>query len=210
MLDRSKPVVQKKNKNWLVLLTQIYTVVGLAIAGIAYAIEPTRFIFSVDTSFTVLSILYLGLTIWSFVSWYLVTNRLFDPYVLFLLAANVFNGGQIILEIFGLNEDGFLHNAFSVADALQIVYVVTLAIATMHLGALMAVVLNRQKTAAEKFREFLGRTSELTSGSRWVEDREPSSALALYAAPPAPENFFKSSIVPLSTILTIGRVFLFR
>jgi oligosaccharide repeat unit polymerase len=210
MLERSKLVVQKKSKNWLVLLTQVYVVLGLTIAGIVYAIDPTRFIFSIDTSFVVLSNIYLGLTIWSFGSWYLVTSRLFDPYILFLLAANIFNGGQIVLEIFGLNENGFLNNTFSVADALQVVYIVTLAIATMHLGALMAVVINRQKTAAEKFREFLGRTGDLTGGSRWGEDGEPSSVSALYFASPAPSNLFiKSSIVPLSTILTVGRVFLF-
>ncbi len=211
MIDQSKMVVQKRGRNWLVLLTQAYVLIGLAIFGIVYAINPSGFMFSAETAFQVMCHLYLGLTLWSFVSWYLITNRLFDPYILFFFAANIFNGGQIGLEVFNLNENGFLGNTFSTAEALQVVYVVTLAIATMHFGALLAVVLDRHKTGAEKFRDFLDRTSELSADYRFGGEPTPSSALMQYSAPPttaAPANFFRSSIVPLSNILAVGRVFL--
>ena len=213
MFDKSKIVVQKRGGNWLILSIQAYILIGLAIFGIVYAINPAGFMFSAETAFQVMCSLYLGVTIWSFVSWYLIVNRLFDPYILFLLSANIFNGGQIVLEVFNLNENGFLNNVFSVAEALQVVYIVTLAIAAMHFGAILAVVLDRQKTSGEKFRDFLDRTTESSEYYRFRGDPTLSSTTTLSPMLPAPivapANFFKSSIVPLSTILSVGRVFLY-
>jgi oligosaccharide repeat unit polymerase len=167
MVNKSKLVAQKKDSNWLALIIQAYVVMGLMIVGLVYTIiSPSGFVLSPEISLQILCILFLGLTIWFFVSWYLITNRLFDPYVLFLLAAVIFNGGQIILEVFGLNEKGFLGDAFAVPEALQVVYVVTLTLATMHCGAMLGIVLDRQKSRSEKFLDFLDRTAEISSYSR--------------------------------------------
>jgi glycosyltransferase involved in cell wall biosynthesis len=46
----------------------------------------------------------LGLTIWVFWSWYILTKSLFSPYILFFISALLFNGGQAILEIFNLTS----------------------------------------------------------------------------------------------------------
>ncbi len=211
IVDSSKVVMQKRGRSWLALLTQVYILIGLAVFGIVYAINPSGFMFSAETAFHVMCSLYLGLLIWFFVSWYIVTKRLFDPYVLFLFAANIFNGGQIVLEVFGLNQNGFLNNVFSFPEALQVVYIVTLSIATMHLGALICVVFDRRKTEAEKFRDFLSRTTDPVAYARLVGEPDTSSAMVLHSAPArqAPGAFFRSSIVPLKTILTVGRIFLF-
>jgi oligosaccharide repeat unit polymerase len=209
LVNKSARILQPKSKNWLVLMIQVYVLVGLIISGIVYAIDPSGFVLSAEVSLQLLSWIFLGLVIWSFVSWKLITKRLFDPYVLFLLAAIIFNGGQIILEIFGLNENGLFNNAFAVTNSLQIVYIVTLSIVTMHFGAILGVLLDRHKTGQEKFVEFLERTS-LTSPYRksTIGDFASSSALSTFS--PSVSQFsldtFKSSIVPLSTIFAVGRV----
>ncbi len=167
MVKNSKIVAQKKDNHWLVLMIQAYVLMGLTIVGLVYTImSPSEFVLSPEISFQILCIFFLGLTIWLFVSWYLITNRLFDPYVLFLLAAVIFNGGQIILEVFGLNDKGFLGDVFAVPEALQVVYVVTLTLSTMHFGAMLAILLDRKQSRSEKFLNFLDHTAEISSYSR--------------------------------------------
>ncbi len=167
MAKKTKIAAQKKDNHWLLLIIQAYTMVGLTLVGLVYAIvSPSGFILSPEISLQLLCIVFLGLTVWFFLSWYLITNRLFDPYVLFLLAAVIFNGGQIILEVFGLNEKGFLGDAFAAPEALQVVYIVSLTLSIMHFGAMLAIVLDRKKSRSEKFLDFLDRTAELSSYDR--------------------------------------------
>lgn len=95
-------------------------------------------------------IFFLALVIWSFCSWRLVTQRWFDPYLLFFLSATLFNGGQAILEVFHLNRNGFLEDAilsdlFSYEITLKTLYLVTLGLATFHFGALISTVWAKQK-----------------------------------------------------------------
>jgi oligosaccharide repeat unit polymerase len=185
-------MVQKNSNNWLVVLIQSYILIGLVVFGLVYAANPAGFMFSAETSFQIMCHLFLGLTIWLFVSWSSSTKRLFDPYVLFLLSAVVFNGGQIILEVFNLNENGFLGNTFSVSESLKIVYVVTMALSMLHWGALLGVALDRQKI-----------------------EQSFSSAIVLYR----PNTFepdlsrigtdFRSSIVPAAKVLAVGQLFLY-
>ena len=83
-------------------------------------------------------ILFLGVFIWSIVSWKLATGSLFDPYVLFLIAAAVFNGGQVFLEVFHLNERGLLDGRFSSETLFTTLHLVLTALVTLHLGALVS------------------------------------------------------------------------
>lgn len=80
----------------------------------------------------------VALTIWSFWSWQRLTKSLFDPYILFFLAAVVFNGGQAFLEVFHLNKDGILEGTFSSEILLKTLFIVILGLATFHLGALLS------------------------------------------------------------------------
>jgi oligosaccharide repeat unit polymerase len=209
-------MVRKSSNNWLLVFIQSYILIGLVIVGIVYAANPSGFVFSIDASFEIMCNFFLGLVIWFFVSWYLATKRLFDPYLLFLLAAIIFNGGQIILEIFHLNENGFLDNRFPVSESLQVVYVVTLALSAMHFGAILCVALDRQESNALKFQEFLNRNLEIDSYSRL--GIAPSSNSAIVLSPPStirlssPSQIgspFRSSIVPSNIALAFGQIFLY-
>jgi hypothetical protein len=84
------------------------------------------------------SLALLLLCLWSFWSWWQVTGSWFDPYSIFLGAANVFNAGQAFLEVFGLNRAGILDGEFSPETTLKTLYLVFLGLASLHLGALLS------------------------------------------------------------------------
>jgi oligosaccharide repeat unit polymerase len=210
-------MVQKNNNNWLVMLIQSYIAFGLLIFGLIYAANPSGFMLTADTTYQVMCQLFLGLVVWSFVSWYLLTKRLFDPYVLFLISAIIFNGGQIILEVFHLNEKGFLGNAFSVAESLQIVYIVTLAICAMHFGAILGVVLDRSKSDSSQFLDFLNRSTATDPYVRLGLEPTTDSPSQLFStagtsrlsSTQKPRTLFRSSLVPASTALMVGQILLY-
>lgn len=73
-------------------------------------------------------------------SWWRIKRTLFDPYSLFFLAAVLFNGGQTLLEVFGMNPEGFLGNNFSPETLVQTLYAVVLGLSCLHFGALLGVI----------------------------------------------------------------------
>jgi oligosaccharide repeat unit polymerase len=81
---------------------------------------------------------FVALTIWSFWSWYKLTKNLFNPYILFFISAVVFNGGQAFLEVFHLNKDGILKSQFSPDTLLKTLFLISIGLATFHLGALLS------------------------------------------------------------------------
>lgn len=76
--------------------------------------------------------------VWGLISWYVLTKSIFDPYILFFIAAASFNGGQIFLEAFGLNELGFLGGEFTKLHQFLTVYYITISLALFHLGGLIS------------------------------------------------------------------------
>jgi len=84
------------------------------------------------------------LSVWS---WKMFTGRLFDPYILFLVAAVLFNAGHAILEIFGLNENGILDGRFTEETIALTLMLVTVGIVSLHFGALIGVRRLNQFTA---------------------------------------------------------------
>jgi O-antigen/teichoic acid export membrane protein len=72
---------------------------------------------------------FVALSIWSIWSWKAATGRLFDPYVLFLMSAMLFNGGLTFLEVFDLNERGILDGKFSSQTTLEAIFLGTLGLA---------------------------------------------------------------------------------
>lgn len=80
----------------------------------------------------------LGVTLWSFWSWFLVTGQLFTPYTLFLLSTILFNGGQGLLEVFQLNKQGILDGQFSAETLLKTLFLVLLSFVCFHLGGLLS------------------------------------------------------------------------
>lgn len=75
---------------------------------------------------------------WAFWSWRLAGRSWLEPYGLFLLSACLFNGGQAVLEILRLNQGGLLNGRFSDPVVLGALYLVSLGLAALHLGALAA------------------------------------------------------------------------
>lgn len=78
------------------------------------------------------------LSIWSLWSWRYLTEKLFDPYILFLVSAILFNGGQALLEVFSLNEHGLLMGRFPPEILVQTLFLVALGLASFHFGALLS------------------------------------------------------------------------
>lgn len=120
----------------LVFVMQAYLLVSLIAFGWLYASDPTQF--HPEQLFHLLCVFFLASVVWFFGSWYLITGRLFDPYLLFLTAAILFNGGQIILEVFGWNKEGFLGDEFSLDLEIAVVYFVLLGLSSLHLGAIVS------------------------------------------------------------------------
>ena len=76
--------------------------------------------------------------VWILWSWYSLRGTLFEPYPLFMLSAGLFNGGQAILEVFGLNPAGILKGRVSPDMVLQALYLVEIGMMALHFGALVA------------------------------------------------------------------------
>lgn len=75
---------------------------------------------------------------WILWSWFSLRRTLFEPYPLFMIAAGLFNGGQAVLEVFGLNTDGILNGRVSPEMLVRALYLVTISVAFLHCGALVA------------------------------------------------------------------------
>jgi oligosaccharide repeat unit polymerase len=145
-MSEAQTITPKVNSK-LVLFVQAYILVGLIAFGLLYAHDASEF--QPDELLRPGCALLLGLTIWFFGSWYFLTNRLFDPYLLFLISAILFNGGQALLEVFQLNKNGFLDDQFPDDMALATLYLVILGLCSLHLGAILSVLLSRQTAVSE-------------------------------------------------------------
>ncbi|MEG5052601.1 MULTISPECIES: O-antigen polysaccharide polymerase Wzy [unclassified Microcoleus] len=84
--------------------------------------------------------LFMALAIWTYWSWYLVTQSLFNPYLLFFISAVLFNGGQALLEVFHMNTDGILEGKFTSERLIKTLFFVILALSAFHLGGLISAV----------------------------------------------------------------------
>lgn len=112
-----------------------------------------------------LSILFVVVSIWCIVSWYCVSGSIFDPYSLFFLAAIAFNGGQLFLEVFGLNQGGLLNGRFSSDVLAETIHFVLACIVAMHLGAIVGA--SASIKPAEQFRRPSEQSAGITA-TRWV------------------------------------------
>lgn len=130
---------QKNVGHSFILLIQILSVL-LIWLGSPLLIEAFR----AETLILPACITVAGISIWSVWSWRKMTRSFFDPYILFFLAAVLFNAGQAFLEIFGLNKDGLLAGRFSPDILVQSVLLVALALGAFHAGGLLAAVSHRK------------------------------------------------------------------
>ncbi|MHB8647540.1 MAG: O-antigen polysaccharide polymerase Wzy [Thermomicrobiales bacterium] len=84
--------------------------------------------------------------IWSLISWRLVTESVFDPYGIFIVAAMIFNAGCAYLYLAGLNTTGLMILDFSFpADVtLQTLLLIFLSLSAFHFGALVRAATRRR------------------------------------------------------------------
>jgi oligosaccharide repeat unit polymerase len=83
-------------------------------------------------------ILTLCIFLWLTLSWRIIAGTLFHPYFLFLFTAILFNGGQLILEVFGLNSYGILNGMFSKQTIIHTILLVNYGFMFLHLGAILS------------------------------------------------------------------------
>jgi oligosaccharide repeat unit polymerase len=106
----------------------------LTAAGLDYCNGGLR----VDSPFYPACIIISSLVLWWYWSWLAFSRGgWFDPYILFLTAAVLFNCGQPILEVCGLNEQSLLRDHFSEEISLETLYLVALGISAFHFGVLL-------------------------------------------------------------------------
>jgi oligosaccharide repeat unit polymerase len=83
------------------------------------------------------AVLTLLMSVWWVFSWSKRAGKMFDPYFLFFLASMIFNCGQILLEVLGLNRGGILGGRFSNATVAESIFLIILCTHYLHLGALL-------------------------------------------------------------------------
>ncbi len=93
---------------------------------------------SAETMIPAYCIFITGIFVWCLWSWRFVNGRLFDPYTLFLIAAFLFNGGQALLQVFGLNAHGLLNGRFAQDTLFSTLVLVIIGLMGFHLGGLLA------------------------------------------------------------------------
>jgi hypothetical protein len=87
-------------------------------------------------------------TAWALFSWRRASGSLFHPYVLFLLAATLFNAGLALLQSLDLTEEPMLAS-YPPELVLRSLLLVLAALAALHLGALLAVASGHRRMAGE-------------------------------------------------------------
>jgi oligosaccharide repeat unit polymerase len=136
-----------KSKNFgrdFLLYTQIVCALffGLLLPAL---VDP----FKADDFVPLLCILVAVVTIWTLWSWHAMTGSWFDPYTLFFTAAVVFNAGQALLEIFGLNNDGMLKGRFPPETLVRTLLLVLLGLTAFHLGGMLAAARRKNRSQLE-------------------------------------------------------------
>jgi hypothetical protein len=73
---------------------------------------------------------------WILYSWVRVVRSIISPYWIFVVVAALFNGGQALLQVFGLNANGVLDSGFSEVTTASTIIYVSLCMMLFHCGAL--------------------------------------------------------------------------
>jgi len=84
------------------------------------------------------SILLVASFLWSFISWYFINRTIFDPYLLFITSAFLFNGSAALLYLFKIGYSDTLLANFSTELLIKSVFLVTFSIVSIHFGAVLA------------------------------------------------------------------------
>jgi hypothetical protein len=111
--------------------------------GVVFALGPPLAVLSIggepfDLVWPACAVLGLEV-VWVVWSWRRASGGLFDPYLLFFASTLLFNGGQVLIAIFGLEENGILEGVYPPSELTATIAFVVSALGALHLGALLAV-----------------------------------------------------------------------
>jgi oligosaccharide repeat unit polymerase len=147
-----------RNQNvWTtVMLVNVLILVLLMLSALVYSILVSDV--PEESMVYLFSFVLVIVSVWSVFSWYASTKSMFDPYVMFLLAAALFNGGHALLRILRLDESGVLEGGlqsvlrgqFSSEVALRTLFLVSLGLVAFHTGGLLSVSTYRRDPPTDK------------------------------------------------------------
>jgi hypothetical protein len=100
--------------------------------------------------------------VWLIGTQYYVKRTLFDPSGLFLLVVIAFHGGQVILELFGLNQQGFLGGRFDDRTLALTIVLSAASLTLFHAGVLIG-----DGSAATKSAVTMSRRCPVTRRVGW-------------------------------------------
>lgn len=117
-----------------VLLGQIASLVMIATYA-ALMLSPNadpRLMVQIGTA------LLVGLTAWAVISWSWLSGRMFEPYVLFVLSMFLFHGGQLVLDLLGVEGGRILGDRYNDSEITPAILLLLIAFWAFHSGALLA------------------------------------------------------------------------
>jgi len=131
--------------------TQALVLVHIILTAIAAGVGVVFPVVQLDSDWLIYPscLLVTGSFIWILWSWYAVRKSLFDPYALFMIAAWLFNGGQALLEVFGMNSGGILVNEVRSDTLVKALYLTTVSGLCFHTGALVSLSRKSRSTRTE-------------------------------------------------------------
>ena len=134
----TQPSTSIKRKFTPATLLLIQTFLFLIIVSIIAAYST----FNLPRTFCVysISLVIVVCFLYAIWSWAAITGRLFDPYVLFLVAAMLFTGGQAIIEIFNIRpaEVFDIYGKAQATTVLSALFLVSLGLLAFQSGGMVA------------------------------------------------------------------------
>ena len=145
-------MIRRRLKPEIFLLIQIFLIL------IIISIIAGYNIFNLNREFCVysISIVIIVCFLYAVWSWSVITGRLFDPYVLFLVAAMLFTGGQAIIEIFNINPVAKfdVYNRVQPTTVLYALFLVSLGLLSFQIGGMVAALRSTRNTGQIHSRRF--------------------------------------------------------
>jgi oligosaccharide repeat unit polymerase len=131
------------------LLAQVAATV--VVAGVSASLAA-----GVIPSVNAASVVFTLCITWMLFSWARIVHTIVSPYWIFVLVAALFNGGQALLQVFGLNPSGVLESSFSIVTTSSTIIYASLSMMLLHCGALWRMTREREQ-APEPVSEDLER-----------------------------------------------------
>lgn len=152
-MKTTQPIIKRSLKPGMFLFIQAFLFLIIIIITAGYNIFNLKREFCVYAVSIVIVVCFLY-AIWS---WSAITGRLFDPYVLFLVAAMLFTGGQAIIEIFNIKPAAIfdVYNRVQATTVLSALFLVSIGLLSFQSGGMIAALQSMSKKTQTHPRRFI-------------------------------------------------------